>query len=69
MSSKVIPYNVKKLDCGLYMPYMPSYPYIGCPCVGTRNDAMRYIAERVGMTLPELRAALKKRTLVLQSKP
>lgn len=61
-----IPYNVRKLDNGQYMPYLPSHPYIGCPCIGSRDQAMAYIAQQIGMTLADLREALKKGSVKLE---
>ena len=66
MSSLMIPYNVRKLDSGEYMPFLPSHPYIGCPCVGTRDQAMAYIAHQMGMTLADLKQGLRERSLKLE---
>lgn len=61
-----IPYNVRRLDDGRYMPYLPSHPYIGCPCIGTRDQAMAYIAQQMGMTLADLREALRNGSVKLE---
>lgn len=63
--ARVIPYNVRQLDNGKYTAYMPEHPYIGCPVIGSRKEAMTYIANSIGLNYPELRDALKNRRLVL----
>jgi len=62
---KILPYNVLKLDDGSYTVYLPEHPVVGCPVKGSRSEAMTYIAEKAGLTLKDLREALKTRRLAL----
>lgn len=62
---RILPYNVLKMDDGRYTVYMPEHPVVGCPVWGTRTDAMTYIAERAGLSLKELREAIKDQKLAL----